>query len=73
MTHSVFIENNIFRESYYWAKHQFGTPRNMLFKTGETAAVWTVKRVSGEKFGHEFVFDRDSDLEKLKEHFGVGS
>ena len=71
MTQSVFIEQNIFRESYEWAKQQFGTPRNMLFRTNETNAVWTVKRVIGEKIGHEFVFDRDSDLTRFKEKFRV--
>ena len=70
ITHSVFIEQSIFKESYEWAKQQFGTPRNMLFRTSETSAIWTVQRVIGEKLGHEFVFDRGSDLAKFKEHFG---
>jgi hypothetical protein len=71
MTHSVFIEQRIFKESYEWAKTQFGTPRNMLFRTNETNASWTVQRVIGKKLGHEFVFDLDSDLVRFKEHFGV--
>lgn len=71
MSHSVFIEQNIFKESYEWAKTQFGTPRNMLFRTNETSAIWTVQRVIGEKLGHEFVFDSDSDLIRFNQYFGV--
>jgi len=70
----IFIPNNRFKEMYEWCKEQFGTSRNMLFKTGDTSAVWTVERTVGitiEYTGHIFMFDNDQDLIKFRNHFGV--
>ena len=68
----IFVPHKFFKEMYEWAKEHFGTPYNMLFKTGETAAVWTVIRSSGfsmEYSGHIFMFDDEQDLNKFRKNF----
>ncbi len=64
MNHATHIVNN-FMDLYYWAVETFGTPRNMLFKTGEERSTWTVVR---DGYGHKFVFDKIEDNITFAQH-----
>jgi len=67
---SVFIplDYRPFKEIYEWAKEQFGIPYNMLESQCGTSAIWNIKR---ETNGHRFIFERQIDLTKFKQHFDI--